>query len=1136
MRHGHGLCPGRRANAAGTSTKLTGRGQHSARCSFPRSIVATLVLAFAAALSLIATTPAWASDPFPVEETFRGAAFGSQWRHGGSAELTGANEAEGWLRLTSAAGGEFGYAYDNEAFPSTDGALVEFEYADWGGSGADGLTFFLFNGATSEAEFHAGQPGGSLGYASCNSSTNGLTSAYVGVGFDEYGNFTNLGSICGLDGTEFLANHVSVRGSAAESYRLLATAQTTESLRAERSQARRVTIAITPAGRLSVYIRYPDGTYQKVTEGFQLPAAPETLKFGYVASTGALTDDHEIRNAQVLEPTQLTPSVMQTAGGEERGKPLTWTAVVRNEGPNPTQREQLRASTGEQSLSDVTWTCEASTGAECTTVSGTGLPSLEAGAMPQGSSLTYKITGIPTPTSDYAQMTIESEPRGDTGELDPEKERASTKTDLTPLFEKEPTFTLTANGEASATTASALGGDISYSYAWQRCEADGSSCADIAGAEASTYHTTNADIGHTIRFTQTASNSAGSSTIDSAIYELPTAEITSAPARYVATREAVLSFISSPREEATLECSLDGAAWSQCASSTSYADLAEGEHTFSVRAVYGGLSNPHPTSVQWTVEATPPPAPNIVSAPSSPSAQTDPTFEFGSLIEGATLECQLDGGGWSSCGASTELIDLTNGEHDLQAREVNRAGLDSTVTSYAWTIDTTPPLSPFPVSAPAPESTPPSGGISTLECSLDGGPYVECASGANPKGLSKGWHTLTVRKVSATGALSSVTTHRWHVADKHEKHEKRRHAGRHKTARREHAPRHKTARRKHKTARRQHATRHTHHATRRQHAAKRGRHAITHKPTPKHKPKAKTHRPASKSRSRAKPRRAVAKAKKSPPAAAPTHKSRPPSGASSAPANKATAHHTGAPHSKTHRPTERHTSGVKTPTTDKTPPPAGKTPAPSSKPKAKGSPPAHSHGPSTRRSLPTPPRRPRTKRSSPATTHEPKAKRSPPGNRHSPKAKTPSTADSSRPKGSSPAHSPKTHAPATTRTSKEVAQRKARARGANPVIRPFKPRSSALSRRARRKIERIAAEMMHARRIVCIGYTDDLGTRSENLTLGLERARAVCAKLRALGVHAALRVQSGGEARPCASNATARGRALNRRVELRITY
>ena len=78
--------------------------------------------------------------------------------------------------------------------------LVQFDYATWGGTGADGLAFFLYDGSTSSGSFHAGASGGSLGYASCNS-TPGLSNAYIGVGFDEFGNFTNLGAICGLDGT-----------------------------------------------------------------------------------------------------------------------------------------------------------------------------------------------------------------------------------------------------------------------------------------------------------------------------------------------------------------------------------------------------------------------------------------------------------------------------------------------------------------------------------------------------------------------------------------------------------------------------------------------------------------------------------------------------------------------------------------------------------------------------------------------------------------------------------------------------------------------------------------------------------------------------------------------------------------------
>lgn len=935
---------------------------------------------------------AWAGDPFPVAETFRGPAFGAQWRSGGSAELTGAHEADGWLRLTSAAGGEFGYAYDDEAFPATDGALVEFEYADWGGSGADGLTFFLFDGATGEGEFHAGQPGGALGYASCNNSSDGLSNAYVGVGFDEYGNFTNLGSICGLDGTEFLANHVSVRGSSSESYKLLATAPTTESLRAERPQARRVTIAITPTGRLSVYVGYPDGTYQQVTEGFQLPAAPETLKFGYVASTGALTDYHEIRDAQVMKPTQLTPSVAQTAGGHERGEPLTWTAVVRNEGPNPTEREQVRATTRGQALSNASWTCEAAGGAECATAGGAGMPSPEAGAMPPGSSLTYKITGTPTATTDYAQMTVESEPRGDTGEVDPEKERASATTNLTPLFEQEPSFTLATDGEANATTAAALGGEISYGYAWQRCEADGTSCADIPGAQAPTYHTTGADVGHTIRFTQTARNSAGTATVDSAVYQLPTAKITSAPGPHVATREAALSFTASANE-ATLECSLDEAPWSVCASPQSYQGLADGEHTFSVRAVYGGLSGPKPSTARWTVEATPPPAPTIVSPPGPVSAPT---------LEG-TLPSEL------------------------------------------------PHATPHERTATSP-------------------------------------HHTARHKPKAAKRRSA----------KHKR----------KTKTRRHA-----VKRKRETARRRGAAKHKQKSSRRRHAAVQ-KAKTRQRPTSKPRPKARTPRPGA--------------TVKAPSATTHTHEQQtPPPAAAPPPKDKAPPPGT-APKSKLKAFPPRRTRNTAT----KTRPPAV-TRRPGDTSPAPASAPGPAQGPPRRISEHTRHVKARRPAPKPRSTRAPGAGRKPKHKPHAPPVVGPTR------KGQTRAAAPtqtktRTHAKRRARKHKRTTRRKAGGVGTKLVIRPFRPHSSALASRARRLVERVAAAVPHARLIVCVGYTDDLGARSANVALGLARARAVCARLRSLGVRAAFKAESRGPQRPCASNATAGGRALNRRVEVTI--
>ncbi|MCW2959889.1 MAG: hypothetical protein JWM90_276, partial [Thermoleophilia bacterium] len=51
---------------------------------------------------------------------------------------------------------------------------------------------------------------------------------------------------------------------------------------------------------------------------------------------------------------------------------------------------------------------------------------------------------------------------------------------------------------------------ISFTRQWQRCDASGSSCVNIAGATAATYATTAADVGNTLRVQEQATNSFGS--------------------------------------------------------------------------------------------------------------------------------------------------------------------------------------------------------------------------------------------------------------------------------------------------------------------------------------------------------------------------------------------------------------------------------------------------------------------------------------------------------------------------------------------------------------------------------------------------------------------------------------------------
>jgi len=64
--------------------------------------------------------------------------------------------------------------------------------------------------------------------------------------------------------------------------------------------------------------------------------------------------------------------------------------------------------------------------------------------------------------------------------------------------------------ELSTSTGTWTGGVRSYSYQWQRCDANGSSCQGVDGANARVYGVRSADVGNTMRVVVTATNLAGS--------------------------------------------------------------------------------------------------------------------------------------------------------------------------------------------------------------------------------------------------------------------------------------------------------------------------------------------------------------------------------------------------------------------------------------------------------------------------------------------------------------------------------------------------------------------------------------------------------------------------------------------------
>jgi len=168
-------------------------------------------------LASAAPTATFAAPKVTINETFRnGTATG--WNLSGSATLTsgGVDPAgAGWLRLTSTANNQAGSAIYNTAFSSSDGVRATFTYATYGGSGADGISFYLIDGATAAPT--VGAAGGSLGYSWWNTNPfqNGVTNGYVGIGFDEWGNFSHSDfGACGAGACPGrVANSVTIRGS-----------------------------------------------------------------------------------------------------------------------------------------------------------------------------------------------------------------------------------------------------------------------------------------------------------------------------------------------------------------------------------------------------------------------------------------------------------------------------------------------------------------------------------------------------------------------------------------------------------------------------------------------------------------------------------------------------------------------------------------------------------------------------------------------------------------------------------------------------------------------------------------------------------------------------------------------------------
>lgn len=259
---------------------------------------------------IFGTSRPTALNPILTARSSSSASFGGL--PGGGTDAPG----NGALQLTNNAQNQGSFVIYDQPLNASSGLSVQFDLYSYGGTGADGISFFLVDGSAEPTT--AGAVGGSLGYSSDSTSGSvapGIIGGYLGIGFDEFGNFS-VNRFGANGGTERTPQSIGVRGREGLNYPLLTnftlpTGATIDDLTATTRPAigRRVGIDLTASGLLSVsFDLNRDGTLtanERVISDLNVVttqsngALPATFKFGFAASTGAQTNFHEINDLQI---------------------------------------------------------------------------------------------------------------------------------------------------------------------------------------------------------------------------------------------------------------------------------------------------------------------------------------------------------------------------------------------------------------------------------------------------------------------------------------------------------------------------------------------------------------------------------------------------------------------------------------------------------------------------------------------------------------------------------------------------------------------------------------------------------------------------------------------------------------------
>jgi hypothetical protein len=208
---------------------------------------------------------------------------------------------------------------------------------------------------------------------------------------------------------------------------------------------------------------------------------------------------------------------------------------------------------------------------------------------------------------------------------------------------------------------------------------------------------------------------------------------------------------------------VDAGAWSACSSPRTLSGLADGEHTFDIRAKDPAANvDSSPVERRFVLDTTGPET-AAGTGPASPTNATSASISFSSPEPGATFECRIDAGAWGACTSPRAYASLTEGQHAFEVRAKDLLGnADPSPATVGWTVDTTAPetaLGPEPPAigmnvSPAFTFSSPDASAA-FECRLDDQPFEPCASPKTYEGLTDGEHSFEARAKDPAGNLDA---------------------------------------------------------------------------------------------------------------------------------------------------------------------------------------------------------------------------------------------------------------------------------------------------------------------------------------------------------------------------------------------